>query len=258
MLSPSQIESYGRDGFLCPLPVLPTEDLSRFQAGFAELEAELGELGEEIRRMGQPHLFFPWAYDLATHPRVLDAVEGLLGPTLLVSGTVILCKPPRDPGYVAWHQDGVYSGWHLSPTTSAWIALSPSLPENGCLRVIPGSHRDGLQPHGEGRFGGNMLQRGEEVRVEVDESKARDLALRPGEMSLHDSSIIHGSGPNLSGMKRIGFIVRYATPAHRQRPGVEVLLARGETGAEHLEILRDARPGYDTAEGLHWWRRADT
>lgn len=254
MLSQSQIESYDRDGFLCPLPVLPPADLSRFQAGFAELEAALGQ---EVRRMGQPHLFFPWAYDLATHPRVLDAVEGLLGSTILVSGTLILCKPPRDPGYVAWHQDSVYSGWHLTPTTSAWIALSPSVKENGCMRVIPGSHRDGLRQHDEGHHGDNMLQRGEEVRVEVDESMAHDLALQPGEMSLHGSNIIHGSGRNLSDTKRIGFIVRYVTPAHRQRRGGAMLLARGETDVEHLEILRDARPGYDTAEGLRRWRRAD-
>lgn len=254
MLSQSQIESYHRDGFLCPLPVLPPEDLGRFQAGFAELEAEHGR---EIRRMGQPHLFFPWAYDLATHPRVLDAVEGLLGPTLLVSGTLILCKLPGDSGYVAWHQDSVYSGWHLTPTTSAWIALSPSLPENGCMRVIPGSHHDGLQQHAEGHHDGNILQRGEEVRVEVDESKAHDMALQPGEMSLHESNIIHGSGQNRSAMKRIGFIIRYVTPAHRQRQGGAMLLARGDTDAEHLEIFRDARPGNDIAEGLRRWRQAE-
>jgi phytanoyl-CoA dioxygenase PhyH len=254
MLSPSQIESYDRDGFLCPLTVLPPADLSRFQAGFAELEAELGQ---EVRRMGQPHLYFPWAYDLATHPRVLDAVEGLLGPTILVSGTLILCKPPGDPGYVAWHQDSVYSGWHLTPTTSAWIALSPSVKENGCMRVIPGSNRDGLRQHDEGHHGDNMLQRGEEVRVEVDESLAHYLALQPGEMSLHGSNIIHGSGQNLSDTKRIGFIVRYVTPAHHQLRGGAMLLARGETDVEHLEILRDARPRYDTAEGLRRWRQAD-
>lgn len=254
MLSQSQIESYDRDGFLCPLRVLSPEDLSRFQAGFAELEAALGP---EVRRMGQPHLFFPWAFDLATHPRVLDAVESLLGPTILVSGTLILCKPPGDPGYVAWHQDSVYSGWHLTPTTSAWIALSPSFKENGCMRVIPGSHHDGLRQHDEGHHGDNMLQRGEEVRVDVDESMAHDLALQPGEMSLHGSNIIHGSGQNLSDTKRIGFIIRYVTPAHRQLRGGAMLLARGETDAEHLDILRDARPGYDTAEGLRRWRQAD-
>ena len=254
MLSHGQIDSYHRDGFLCPLPVLPPADLRRFQAGLAEIEAELGQ---EVRRMGQPHLFFPWAYDLATHPRVLDAVESLLGPTLLVSGTLILCKPPRDPGYVAWHQDSVYSGWHLTPTTSAWIALSPSLPENGCMRVIPGSHGDGLRQHDEGHHGDNMLQRGEEVQVEVDESMAHYLVLQPGEMSLHESNIIHGSGQNRSDMKRIGFIVRYATPAHRQRHSGAMLLARGETDVEHLEILRDARPENDTAQGLHRWRQAE-
>lgn len=254
MLSQSQIDSYYRNGFLCPLPVLPPEDLGRFQAGFAEIEAELGQ---EVRRMGQPHLFFPWAYDLATHPQVLDAVESLLGPNLLVSGTLILCKLPGDPGFVAWHQDSVYSGWHLTPTTSAWIALSPSLPENGCMRVVPGSHRDGLRQHNEGHRGGNMLQRGEEIRVEVDESQAHYLALQPGEMSLHESNIIHGSGQNRSGLKRIGFIIRYVTPAHRQRNSGAMLLARGEADAEHLEIFRDARPEHGIAEGLRQWRHAE-
>src|SRR5258707_9913826 len=202
MLSPSQIESYDRDGFLCPLPVLPPADLSRFQAGFAALEAELGQ---EVRRIGQPHLFFPWAYDLATHPQVLDAVEGLLGPTILVSGTLILCKLPGDPRYVSWHQDSVYSGWHLTPSTSAWIALSPSNATNGCMRVIPGSHRLGQLSHVNVHDDSNLVRRGERVEG-VDEAAAVDVVLQPGEMSLHESTIVHGSNPNISAEPRIGFI----------------------------------------------------
>jgi len=99
--------------------------------------------------------------------------------------------------------------------------------------VIPGSHRDGLRQHDEGHHGDNMLQRGEEIQVEVDESQAHDLVLQPGEMSLHESNIIHGSGQNRSDLKRIGFIVRYVTPAEftdLKNFGMELGFAHVEAG----------------------------
>lgn len=250
MLSAEQIERYRREGFLCPVPVLAADEVRRCRKGFAELEAELGP----VKRLDSGHRFFGWAYDLATHPRVVDAVEALLGPDLLVGGTLIFAKYPDDPGFVSWHQDSVYSGWHLSPTTSAWIALSPSTPENGCMRVIPGSHRNGLLEHSELRREGNMLRRGEEIEVEVDESLAHDLVLQPGEMSLHESNIIHGSKPNLSAVQRIGFIVRFVTPAYRQPSRGPLLRVRGDGDCRHLEMMDETRPGHDTPTGLDLWR----
>lgn len=250
MLTGEQVGHYRNRGFLCPIPVLATDELRRAQKGFAALEHRLGP----IKRFDGAHRFFDWAYDLATHPRVADAVEALLGPDLLICGTLIFAKYPHDPGYVSWHQDSVYSNWHLTPTTSAWIALAPSTPDNGCMRVIPGSHRVGLLAHGERASEGNLLRRGEEIEVEVDESRAHDLALRPGEMSLHDSNIIHGSRPNRSDVKRIGFIVRFVTPAYREPTRGPLLRVRGNGDCGHFELMGDSRPSSDTEAGLAAWR----
>lgn len=250
MLTPEQIERYRNEGFLCPIPVLDADELRRAQQGFAALEERLGP----VKRFDSAHRYFDWAYDLATHPRVADAVESLLGPDLLVCGTLIFAKYPHDPGFVSWHQDSVYSKWHLTPTTSAWIALSPSTSDNGCMRVIPGSHRDGLLRHSELRREGNMLRRGEEIEVEVDESLAHDLVLQPGEMSLHESNIIHGSRPNRSATQRIGFIVRFVTPAYRQPSPGPVLRVRGNGDCSHFEVMAEGRPGHDTRTGLDLWR----
>lgn len=252
MLTEEQVERYRTEGFLCPLRVLDDEEVLRFQGRLAELETEIGK----VSRLDQGHHFFGWAYDLAIHPVIVDAVEALLGPDVLVCATLVFGKYPHDPGYVAWHQDSVYSGWHLSPSTSAWIALSPSVPENGCMRVVPGSHLDGLRRHSERPDGASLLRRGEEIEVEVDETEAHDLALQPGEMSLHHSNIIHGSNPNRSDTKRIGFIVRYVTPAYREPTKVQILRARGDSDCDHLPLASGDRPTDHLQEAVERWRQA--
>jgi len=162
-------------------------------------------MGGVLKRMDNCHLFFRWAYDLATHPGVLDILEDLLGPDLFVHSTRIFYKHAHDPSYVSWHQDGRYSSLNSKPAPSAWIALSESTTENGCLRVVPGSHRSGVHPHVETFAADNLLNHGEEISVEVDEPKVRNFVLEPGEMSLHHVNLVHGSNPNHSDCSRIGF-----------------------------------------------------
>ena len=171
-----------------------------------------------------------------TSDELLNAVESILGGDLLVDGTLVFYKPPHDASYASWHQDSVYSGWHLSPSTSAWIALTPSHTSNGCLRVLPGSHKQGLLDHDNVLDDPNLLnRRGERVKTVVDESQAVDVVLRAGEMSMHQSNIVHGSNPNTSDEPRIGFIVRFVTNqvAPRDRP---ILRVRGEADCSHLNL----------------------
>jgi hypothetical protein len=248
-LSPEQIARYERDGALFPVPVLAPEEVARFRAGFEELEARLGG---QPRPVGLSHLFFRWAYELAAHPAIADVVEDILGPDLLVQGSLIICKYPGDSSYVAWHQDGTYSGLHSTPTTSAWIALSESNAGNGCMRVIPGSHRQAILPHANTYAPRNLLGHGEEIQVEVDESQAMDLVLRPGEMSLHQNNIIHGSGPWRSGGKRIGFILRFVTP-RLAAADLPVTRIRGSAACPHLPLLA-APPTAGVDAGLGPWR----
>jgi non-heme Fe2+,alpha-ketoglutarate-dependent halogenase len=239
---------YERDGCLFPLPALDAAEVERWRG---EVEGVEARLSGTPRPMGLLHLFFRWAYDLALHPRVVDAAEVVLGPDLLVCSTLVICKYPRDPGFVAWHQDGTYSGLHATPTTSAWIALSPSTDANGCMRVIPGSHRRGILPHLNTYAPRNLLGHGEEIQVEVDEAQALSLTLAPGELSLHHNNIIHGSQASRSDVKRIGFIVRFATPALASSD-LPVLRARGSGDCSHLDLL--ATPPADAPDAFTSWR----
>jgi non-haem Fe2+, alpha-ketoglutarate-dependent halogenase len=253
------LESYRtrfeKEGVVYPVRVLTAEKASHYLECFEEIE---DILGWPLKRMGNPALFFSWAFALATEPRVLDAVEAILGHDLLISGTLIFCKYPRDPAFVAWHQDTVYSNLHLTPSVSAWIALLDSTPDNGCMRVVPGSHLYGTLPHQEVHDSANLLKRGEEIQVDISESDAIDLALNAGEMSLHHHAIVHGSGPNRSDTKRLGFIVRFVTPEYNVGPQrTPFLRARGDFDGGHLEIAEQPTDR-DIREALAAWRNSNS
>ena len=141
---------------------------------------------------GLTHLSLPWVYQIVSHPRVLDAVEGAIGPNLLVWGSDWFVKFPGDAAFISWHQDGAYWGLQPPKVTTAWIALSPSTLESGCMQVMPGTQKTQL-PQRETYALDNALSRGQEIALDVDESKAVALTLAPGEMSLHHIGIAHGS-----------------------------------------------------------------
>lgn len=240
-------ERYERDGLVFPIPVLGADEVTEYRSALESVTRLCGE----SKRFDNLHLFFPWAYRLATNEAVLDAVEIVLGPDLVIDGTLVFYKPPRDGGYASWHQDSVYSGWHLTPSVSAWIALTPSEPANGCMRAIPGSHQLGLLDHDNVHDDPNLLnRRGERIRMDVDESEAVDIVLRPGEMSLHHTNIVHGSKPNGSDGPRIGFIVRFVTSRTPSRERA-VVQARGAGDCRHLKLA--SPPVEDDIEA---WRSA--
>lgn len=234
VLSRQQLDEYNRDGIVSPVRLFSGEEASFFRAALGTI-LENCEAGS-LKRLDGLHLFFRWAHRLVTHHVLLNAVEEILGEDILVDGTLVFYKPQRDSSYVSWHQDSVYSTWHLTPSTSAWIALTASNRENGCMRAIPGSHKQGVLSHANVRDDLNLLVRGEQVMA-VDESSAVDVVLQPGEMSLHQSTLIHGSNPNTSDQPRIGFIVRFVTNqiAKQERP---LLRVRGSADCSHLTLAR--------------------
>ena len=242
--------TFDRDGIVFPIPALDPHEL-------AAVRAEVGRLAAAhdgaLKRFDRSHLFFRWAFDLVRHPRIVAAVSELLGGDVLVWGSLILSKPPRDPGFVAWHQDGAYAGFlGEAPAVSAWIALSDSTTESGCMRVVPGSHKQRLE-HAARHAPQNLLSHGQEIAADVEEGDAVDVQLQAGEMSLHHVDIVHGSNPNGASWARTGFIVRYTTPA-MLRAVTPVVVARGRE-APHLEILRDPPPA-DFDESLRRYRLA--
>ena len=234
-LATTSVEQYEREGILFPIRVLSDGDVARYRDALESVAASCRGEGNR-RRFDNLHLFFPWAYQLATNEALLDAVESVIGPELVVDGTLVFYKPPRDTSYASWHQDSVYSGWHLTPSISAWIALTPSERSNGCMRVIPGSHRNGLLDHDNVIGDPDLLnRRGERLRMDVDESEAVDVTLQPGEMSLHHTNVVHGSNPNGSSGPRVGFIVRFVTCQTTNRDR-RVMRVRGEADCSHLRL----------------------
>ena len=254
-LCTQQLEQYDRDGIVFPIKVFSASDVRFFRGA---LESVIGNCGEgSLKRIDNLHLFFDWAHRLVINDDLLNAVEDVLGGDILVDGTLVFYKPPQDASYASWHQDSVYSGWHLTPSTSAWIALTPSHRANGCVLVIPGSHKQGLLDHDNVLDDPNLLnRRGERVKVVVDEARAVDVVLQPGEMSLHQSNIVHGSNANTSDEPRIGFIVRFVTNliAPRDRP---LLRVRGEADCSHLTLAEQPRE-MDQERAFAAWRRFTT
>jgi ectoine hydroxylase-related dioxygenase (phytanoyl-CoA dioxygenase family) len=250
-LSQDQVDRYGRDGILFPIRVFSAAEVSLFRQGLEWIAGNSGKDGPP-HRFDNLHLFFDWAYQLVSHEAVVNAVEAVLGNDILVDGSLVLWKQPQHSGYVSWHQDSVYSVWHLTPCTSAWIALTPSTSVNGCMRVIPGSHKHGSLDHGNIRDEANMVRRGEVVKMSIDEGQAVDVVLQPGEMSLHHSTTIHGSNPNSSPEPRIGFIVRFVTSQFlgRERP---LLRVRGDADCSHLPLATPPA-GMNQQRSCEAWR----
>jgi ectoine hydroxylase-related dioxygenase (phytanoyl-CoA dioxygenase family) len=224
--------SFDAAGVAFPIPVLSAAELQDVRREYAKL---VDAHGGSLKSFDRSHYYFGWAYDLVTHPRIVDTVASVIGDDVVVWGSLILSKPPFDDAFIAWHQDGAYAAFlGDAPAVSAWIALSDSTIESGCMRVVPGSQKTKLG-HVEKGDPRNLLSHGQEIAVEVDEATAVDVELHAGEMSLHHVDIVHGSNPNRAGWWRTGFIVRYTTPA-MLRAATPVVIARGR-GAGHLPTV---------------------
>jgi ectoine hydroxylase-related dioxygenase (phytanoyl-CoA dioxygenase family) len=230
-------ERYESDGYVSPIRVLTEAEALGYRA---RMEAHERAIGRPLNRLERtkPHLLFAWAAELARHPAVLAPVQEMLGPDLLCWETVLFTKEANGPEHITWHQDVLY--WGLEPpdeVVTAWVALSPSNAANGCMRVVPGSHKLDLQTHVDTYAEGNLLSRGQ-VIVDVKEADAVDITLTPGEMSVHHVKIIHGSDLNRSGERRIGFAARYFTPSVRQKSPRRdsAFLVSGEDRFGHFDL----------------------
>ena len=243
-LSNEQVARYRRDGYVFPVPGLTHGEAAGIRSGIEAFERRTGLVaGHVIRNKG--HLKLTQLYQLIFHPQVLDAVESVLGPDILCWGSSLFVKEANDPGFVAWHQDSYYWGLEPDDVVSAWIALYPSTVANGAMQVVPGTQTlPPLAHRKSAEDSANMLFTHEEIAENVDESKAVDLVLGLGEMSLHHIKILHGSPPNRSNGRRMGYAIRYVAPHVRQRGDVNsATLVRGSD--RYGYFARDPVPGRD-------------
>ncbi|MBT3400760.1 MAG: phytanoyl-CoA dioxygenase family protein [Rhodospirillaceae bacterium] len=235
-LTPSQVARYERDGFLFPVRAMAADDAQRHRASLEVMQASHPELmhGVEAQKL---HLVTTWMADIVRTPDILDAVECLLGPDLLCWTSTLFVKPPDGKSFVSWHQDGNYWGLSNPEIVSAWLALSPSTVESGCMRMVPASHTWDTTVHDETFDADNLLSRGQVMQRAFDGNDAVDLVLNPGEISLHHVNVAHASEPNRAAESRIGIAIRYVTPNVRQRliEKDSATLVRGEDRVGNFE-----------------------
>ena len=255
-LSAEAVRQFQQQGYLAPLPACSASEAAAVRRRLEEYEAGAGGLKGPLRH--KSHLLFTWLDDLIRTPRILDAVEDIIGPNILCWGTSFFIKDAHDPSYVSWHQDSTYWGLEPPDIVTAWVAISESTAENGAMRVIPASHQRDQLPHKDTFAANNLLSRGQEIEVEVDEREAVMLELQPGEMSLHHVRLIHGSDPNPSGKRRIGFAIRYLPTYVRQVVGNHdsATLVRGVDSYHNFEPER--RPDADMSEAAQAYHAAIT
>jgi non-heme Fe2+,alpha-ketoglutarate-dependent halogenase len=237
---------FERDGYAAPLPALTRAEATELRRKLETFEAENAQpLKAEYRQ--KAHLLFTWLADLVRHPKVLDNVERVLGPDLLVWSSSFFIKEARDPAFVSWHQDSTYWGLSEPSVVTAWVAFTPSNSSNGCVRVIPGTHKMDQVEHRETYDANNILTRGQEIAVEVDEAQAVEMVLEPGDMSLHHIRLFHNSEPNNSADRRIGFAIRYIPTRVKQTMGNldSATLVRGIDRFGNFEL--EPRPAADLA-----------
>ncbi len=227
-----------------PLRALPEAEAHGYRKKLEDYEAAHQPIMKTALR-NKPHLVFTWINELIRDPRILDAVEDVLGPNILAWGTNFFIKEPHDDAFISWHQDSTYWGLSHPDVVTAWIALSEVTSENGAMRMFRGSHLLDQLPHVDTFAEHNLLTRGQEVQIDVDESKTVDLPLKPGEMSLHHVRIVHGSNPNPTDTRRIGLAIRYVPTYVSQTSGARdyATLVRGEDN--HHNFVLEPAPKVD-------------
>ena len=251
MLTAIEIERYATNGYLPGRPLLTAEETAFYRAG---CEAGCGPMKLDGTRKQstnrvKPYLLFPWAAALVRHPRILDCVQSLIGADLMVFHTTVWLKEPHSETFVPWHQDATYFGLAPFEHVTAWVALTDSTPENGCVQIIPHSHTTGQRPHFDQPDPKAMLSRGQTLAGAIDESRAVPLVLAAGEVSFHHTLAFHRSGVNRTGLRRIGIGVSYIPTRvrHRRRPrGFRPTLVRGTDAYGHFDH-----------EGRRRWRDED-
>ena len=244
-LSAEAVRRYHEQGYYAPIRALSEAEATALRARLEAHEAMHGKLAGNMRQ--KSHLLFTWLDDVIRHPGILDAVESIIGPNILAWGTSFFTKEAHDKSFVSWHQDSTYWGLEPADIVTAWLAISESDVGNGAMRVVPGTHRLDQIAHRDTFAPDNLLSRGQEIAVEVDEKQAVALELRPGEMSLHHVRLIHGSDPNPSPRRRIGFAIRYLPTHVRQVVGTRdsATLVRGQD--EYGNFAPEHRPAADLA-----------
>ncbi|MCM3906006.1 MAG: phytanoyl-CoA dioxygenase family protein [Pyrinomonadaceae bacterium] len=252
ILTKQQFAEYEELGFLHSIPILSQDEISYYRA---QVEKTCQAIGGRVTRLNALHLFFPWAWELSTHPRLLDCLEQLLGPNIVLKSTRVIYKYGKSASYVGWHQDGITERLEDGRAPAVWLGLTAATLENGCLRVVPRSHRLGLMPHDsspdleplpgstsapvESWFQAHGDELSERITsVPTDSASGFDIVMPPGQMSIHHPVILHGSNPNLSNECRIGLSASFSAPElYHGRRAVAWVRGDGRRDYHRFEVI---------------------
>jgi hypothetical protein len=259
-LNEEQVARWRRDGFLSPFPLLDTAELQACRDGLARFEAWLGGPVNgvpELKWRTMPYLILPWAAKLAQDARILDKVEDLIGPDILIYTSTFFIKEPHSPTIAAWHQDSTYYGLEPKEAVTVWIALSEANEAAGCMEALSFKGRPRQLRHAS-RVVEHSVNRASQVIIEpLDEGSPVAMALPAGSFSMHHGLCPHRSGPNNADHRRIGLGVNYIPPHSRPVGSIKpaAMLVRGVDRYGHFERVEPATAELD-ANGLAAHERA--
>jgi hypothetical protein len=252
-LSEQQVRSYRHDGFLFPVPALTSQEAAQCLEDLARAEARIGAPlpKAEMKWRGAAYTYLPWVDALVRHPRILDVVEDVIGPDILVYWSTFFIKEPASPAFAAWHQDATYFGLEPYEHVTAWVALSDASALAGCMDALPSHGAPRQRHHSAARLENSINGAGQLIVEPLPEHEAVTMALQAGELSLHHTLCPHRSAPNRAAHRRVGIGISYI-PAHVRTTGSHRLTAlpvRGTDRWGHFDHLSPP-PGELTPEGL--------
>ena len=234
-LTVKQIKQYKDEGYVAPINVLSKEEAKEIRDEIERIEEKWPNELEGLGR-NYVHLISPVFNKICCKPKILDAVESIIGQNILICGTTLFIKNANEKGFVSFHQDAKYIGLKPYNWVTAWIAVTDTNEENGCMRMWAGSHKENIKEHNQKFDENNLLTRGQTIEnVKIKETKP--IVLKAGQMSLHHPKVIHGSGLNKSNDRRIGFVVQsyIGTNVDQVLGKMYVQLARGKDSFNYHE-----------------------
>ncbi|MQA62931.1 MAG: phytanoyl-CoA dioxygenase family protein [Actinophytocola sp.] len=250
------LDQYERDGYVIFRNVIDTDLIQEMNAHVEWLQRRYPDVRPE--RLGHTYMHDdPFWVRVVSDDRLLDIAEPFLGPDLAVFASHYISKPPLSGQPVLWHQDGAF--WPLEPmrVVTLWVAVDHSTPENGCVRLVPGSHHRDYAALRDNTDVENVLSK--DIAVDVNESEAVDIVLAPGDVEMHHPAIVHGSNANTSPLRRCGLTIRYIPTSTRitgnEQPYPSAFHLRGTPGLNSYQ----PRPRYVEGEsmsfrGCEQWR----
>ncbi len=234
-LNEKQLKDYNDNGFIAPVDILSLKEAAEIKK---EIEYIEKKWPDELIGLGRNNVhYISPVFDKVCHnAKILDAVESIIGKDILVGGTTLFIKDPDKKGFVSWHQDAKYIGFEPYNWVTAWLAITDTNEENGCMRMWSGSHKEKIKDHKDTYDKNNLLTRGQTVQ-NVPVEKTIPNTLKAGQLSLHHPMIVHGSGPNKSKQRRIGFVIQsyIGTDVDQVIGKVFVQQARGKDAFKYHE-----------------------